>query len=215
MIFVIDDDAVKASAVKTDGDEFIAQVDGCFVAEVFEGEGIIVFDLAGVFGEKEFIGVVAGREELDAFQVESEAVDGFEACGGMDNGVVLVFEPEGELAVEGLKAGEIELTGKELLTEAAEETFDFALGGAVADGGMAQDDAQSRADEGDFLGGVNGTVVDVELFGDAAFIEGVLSAVMRVSVFSSVKNWPCATTREASSIKAMSLVGLGLLWSLT
>ncbi len=37
---------------------------------------------------------------------------------------------------------------------------------------MAQDAADASADEGDFLGAVDGAVIDEELLGEAAFVEG-------------------------------------------
>ena len=78
----------------------------------------------------------------------------------------------GELAVEGFERGEVELSDEELVADAAEEAFDFSLGGGVADGGVAQDAADAGADEGDLLGAVDGAVVDEQLLGDAAFVEG-------------------------------------------
>ena len=113
-----------------------------------------------------------GRQEADAGQVDAEAVDGLHADGVVRHGVVVVFDPVGELAVEGFERGEVELSDEELVADAAEEAFDFALGGGVADGGVAQDAADAGADEGDFLGAVDGAVVDEELLGDAAFVEG-------------------------------------------
>jgi len=53
------------------------------------------------------------------------------------HGVVVVLDPVGELAVEGFERGEVELFDEELVADAAEEAFDFPLGGGVADGGMA------------------------------------------------------------------------------
>ena len=126
------------------------------------------------------------------------------SCGG----VVVVFDPVGELAVEGFERGEVELLDEELVADAAEEAFDFALGGGVADGGMAQDAADAGADEGDFLGAVDRAVVDEQLLGDAAFVEGGADGLTRVSTFSSKKNSPWQRTRLASSMKAMSLACL-------
>ena len=88
------------------------------------------------------------------------------------HGVVVVFDPVGELAVEGFEGGEVELLDEELVADAAEEAFDFSLGGGVADGGVAEDAADAGADEGDLLGAVDGAVVDEQLLGDAAFVEG-------------------------------------------
>ena len=90
----------------------------------------------------------------------------------MGDGIVVVFDPVGELAVEGFEGGEVEFLDEELIADAAEKAFDLALGGGVADGGMAEDAADAGADEGDFLGAVDGAVVDEKLFGDAAFVEG-------------------------------------------
>src|SRR5262249_22647755 len=50
--------------------------------------------------------------------------------------------------------------------------FDFSLGGGVANGGMAQNAADAGADQSDLLATVDGAIVDQELLGDAAFVEG-------------------------------------------
>jgi hypothetical protein len=52
-------------------------------------------------------------------------------------GVVVAFDPVGELAVEGFEGGEVELVDEELIADAAEEAFDLALGRGIADGGVA------------------------------------------------------------------------------
>ena len=113
-----------------------------------------------------------GRQEADACQVDAEAVDGLHADGVVRGGVVVVFDPVGELAVEGFEGGEVELADEELIAAAAEESFDFALGGGIADGGVAQDAADAGADQGDLLAAVDRAVIDQQLFGDAAFVEG-------------------------------------------
>lgn len=61
---------------------------------------------------------------------------------------------------------------EELIPDAFEEAFDFPFGGSVADGGMPQDAANAGTDECDFLGTIDGTIIDEKLFGDAAFVEG-------------------------------------------
>ena len=78
----------------------------------------------------------------------------------------------GELAVEGFERGEVELLDEELIADSAKEAFDLSLGRGVADGRVAQQAADAGADEGDFLGAVDGAVVDEQLLGDAAFVEG-------------------------------------------
>ena len=85
----------------------------------------------------------------------------------------------GELAVEGFEGGEVELLDEELVADAAEEAFDLALGGGIADGGVAEDAADAGADEGDLLGAVDRAVIDEELFGDAAFVEGGADGLAR------------------------------------
>jgi hypothetical protein len=45
----------------------------------------------------------------------------------MRDGVIVVFAPVGELAVEGFEAREVELFDEELVADAAEEAFDLAL----------------------------------------------------------------------------------------
>ena len=87
-------------------------------------------------------------------------------------GVVVVLDPVGELAVEGFERGEVRVAGQELIADSAEKSFDFSLGRGIANGGVTQEAADAGADEGDFLGAVDGAVVDEELLGDAAFVEG-------------------------------------------
>ena len=171
---MVDDDGggIEAAAVEAELDLFVAEVDGGFVASAGEAEGVVFFDLPLGLGEEEFVVVFGGRQEAEACEVDAEAVDRLHADGVVRHGVVVVFDPVGELAVEGFERGEVEVLDEELIADAAEKAFDFALGGGVADGGMAQDAADAGADEGDFLGAVDGAVVDEELLGDAAFVEG-------------------------------------------
>ena len=116
----------------------------------------------------------------------------------MGQGVVVVFDPVGELAVEGFEGGEVEVLDEELIADAAEEAFDLALGGGVADGGVAQDAADAGADEGDFLGAVDGAVVDEQLLGDAAFVEGGADGLdERIDVFLEEE---LAVTEDAAGI---------------
>jgi hypothetical protein len=68
--------------------------------------------------------------------------------------------------------GEVEGLHKELIADAAEEAFDFSFGGGIADGGVTQYASDAGADECDFLGAVDGSVVDEELLRHAAFVEG-------------------------------------------
>ncbi len=165
-------------------DFFARQIDGGFVASGGEAEGIVFFDLPGGLGVEEFVVVFGGTEEADPSQVDAEAVDGLHADGVVRRGVVVVFHPLGELAIEGLERGEVELANEELIAHPAEEAFDFSLGGGVADRGVSQDAADAGADEGDLLRAVDRAVVDEELFGDAAFVEGGADGLdERVDIF--------------------------------
>ena len=186
LAFVVDDDGggVLAAAVVAELDFLVAQVDGGFIASAGEAEGVVFFDLPGGLGVEEFVVVFGRRQEADAGQVDAEAVDGLHAEGVVRQGVVVVFDPVGELAVEGFQRGEVELADEELVADAAEKSFDLPLGGGVADGGVAQEAADAGADEGDFLGAVDGAVVDEQLLGDAAFVEGGADGLdERVDVF--------------------------------
>ena len=174
MALVVDDNGggVRAVPIVAKLDFLVAQIDGSFVAPGGETEGVVFFDLPGGLGVKEFVVVFGGRQEADARQVDAEAVDGFHADGVVFGGVVVVFDPVGELAVEGFERREIELANEELIADPAKEAFDFSLGGSIANGGMPEDAADAGANEGDLLRAVDGAVVDEQLLGDAAFVEG-------------------------------------------
>ena len=99
---MIDNDGggVVAMAVVAELDFLVAQIDGGFVATAQEAEGVVFFDFSRGFGEEEFVVVFRRREEADAREVDAKAVDGFHAEGVVFAGVVIVFNPVGELAVE-------------------------------------------------------------------------------------------------------------------
>src|SRR5262249_8276996 len=59
-----------------------------------------------------------------------------------------------------------------LIAGAAEKTLDLSLGRGIAHSRVAQNTADTGADEGDLLTAVDRAVVDEELLGDAAFVEG-------------------------------------------
>ena len=139
LAFVIDDDGggFQAAAVEAELDFLVAEVDGSFVASAGEAEGVVFFDFTFRFGVEEFVVVFGGRQEAESSEVDAEAVDGLHAEGVVRRGVVVVFDPVSELLVEGLEGREIELLDEELVADAAEKAFDFALGGRVSHGGMA------------------------------------------------------------------------------
>ena len=127
--------------------------------------------------------------------------------------VVVVLDPSGEFFVEYSDVGEVERARQKALSDGAEEALDLALGGAIADGCMAEQGASTRADLGDLFGRVDRAVVDVERFGNATFIEGAAQGEdERVGVLgqdalslvrlSAKSAWQ--QTRLASSMKAMS-----------
>src|SRR5262249_20850271 len=121
---------------------------------------------------EQLVVVLGGCQEADARQVQAEAINGLHADGVVGGGVVVLFDPVTELAVEGFEAGQIEGADQELIADAAEEAVGLALGGGVADGGVPKDAADAGADEDDFLRAVDGAVVDQQLLGDAAFVQG-------------------------------------------
>jgi hypothetical protein len=68
-------------------------------------------------------------------QTIGDEIDGFShAYGGVFGGIVVVFDPEGELPVEGIEGGEVELADKELVPDGTEETLNLSSGCAVANG---------------------------------------------------------------------------------
>ena len=89
----------------------------------------------------------------------------------MFDGVVLVLGPSGELPVEDVKRREVELFGEKLIADAPKEPLDFSFGGGIADGGVAENAADASADEGEFLAGVDGSIIDVKLLRDAALVK--------------------------------------------
>ena len=171
---MIDDDGggVEAASVEAELDLLVAEVDGGFVASAGEAEGVVFFDLPVGLGVEEFVVVFGRRQEAEARQVDAEAVDRLHADGVVRQGVVVVFDPVSELAVEGFEGGEVEVFDEELVADTAEESLDFALGSGVADGRVAENAADAGADERDLLTAVDGAVVDQQLLGDAAFVEG-------------------------------------------
>jgi hypothetical protein len=171
VVFVINDHRIFFRFVKTDDDVFVPQIGTDFVTEIVKRERIVLFDFSGLFREKEFVIDLVRRQESYAFEVESEAVDGFHADGGVLGCVVVVFDPLGELPVKGVQGGQVELSDKKFIAYGTEEPFDLSFGCAVAYGCVAQNAADACANEGDFLAGVDGAVVDVELVRDAAFVE--------------------------------------------
>src|SRR5271155_5506865 len=99
----------------------VAQIDGGFVATAQEAEGVVLFDLPGGLGVEEFVVVFRRRQEADAGQVDAEAVDGLHADGIVWQGIVIAFDPVGELAVEGIERGKVELADEELIADTAKE----------------------------------------------------------------------------------------------
>ena len=171
-LVINDDPRGGVFALEADLDGAVGQVARGFEAEGFEGEGVVGADVAFFLDEEQFVVGLVGRQEADAAAVEGEAVDRLHAEDGVELGVVVFLDPVRELAVEGFEAGEVELAAKELIADGAEKALDFSLGGGVADRRVGEEAADAGADVGDFLGGVDGAVVDVQRVRDAAFVEG-------------------------------------------
>jgi hypothetical protein len=97
------------------------------------------------------------------------------------SGVVLVFDPASEVSVERVDVTEVECAVQEGGADGAKEALDLAFGGAIADGGVAEQTADAAADLGDFLGRVDAAVVCVlrsysRLFGESPNQPPVLPA---------------------------------------
>ena len=99
----------------------------------------------------------------------------------MGAAVVIVFSPEQELLIQGSQAGQVEFSGQKLCTYGAEKAFDLSFGRSVAYGCVAEQCANAGADIADLKRGVVGAVVDVELLGDAAFVDGRLKGGDQIS----------------------------------
>ena len=67
----------EVEVVKADGDFGASKVDRGFVADVLELEGVVFFDATRFFPVEEFFVINAGLEVADAFEIHTEAVDGF------------------------------------------------------------------------------------------------------------------------------------------
>jgi hypothetical protein len=121
LALVVDDDGggVLAVSVVAELDLPVAEVNGGFIASAGEAESVVFFDLSGGLGVEEFVVVFGRCQEADAGKVDAEAVDGFHAEGVVRNGVVVVFDPVAELAVEGFERGEVELAEEELVTDSS------------------------------------------------------------------------------------------------
>lgn len=96
-----------------------------------------------------------------------------------------------------------EIANEELIPHGAEETLNFAFGGIISNGCVNEDGAESGTDESEFLGYIVGAVIDIDRFGEAAFVKSSLEAVDEVGgVVRGVKG-SVGMTREASSMKQM------------
>ncbi len=86
--------------------------------------------------------------------------------------IVFTFDPLRELVIEFLERGKVKFSDEKLVTNSTEKSLDLPLRRRVSDSRMSQDAANTGTDESDFLGAIDRAVVDEELFGDAAFVEG-------------------------------------------
>ena len=175
LALVVNDDGwqnIVAEPVMPKLDLLAAKIGRRFVAMAVEAEGVVFLDGPFGLGIKEFVMMFRWREEADAWQVDAKAVDRPHADGVVRHGVVLSFDPVGELAVERIERREVEAEDKELIADTAEEAFDLPLGRGIADRGVAEEASDPGRDEGDFAGAVDRTVVDQQLLRHAAFVKG-------------------------------------------
>ena len=116
-------------------------------------------------------------EEFDPVAIQSKTVQRGHFQDGMFLGVILFLGPLGELAVERFQRSQIQGAGQKLLAHTAKKALDFSLGGSIPDGRVMQEAANPGANLDDFLGTINGAVIDIERLGDASFIEGSLQGL--------------------------------------
>src|SRR5260370_31680842 len=89
----------------------------------------------------------------------------------MKGGIVVVLGRMREVAIEGVEARKVQLPAKELLTDPAKKSLHFSLRRSISYRGMGQEAADAGADLDDFLGGVNGSVIDVQTRRNTALVE--------------------------------------------
>ena len=89
----------------------IRQMARSFPAERFEGKSVVGADMAFFLDKEEFVVGRIGRQKANAFEIESDAVNRFNAERTVRAAVVVVFEPLDELAVERVEGGKVELPG--------------------------------------------------------------------------------------------------------
>jgi len=142
-------------------DGAIGQVAWSLEANGLEGEGVVGADVALFLDEEQLVVGFIGRKKTHAVAVQGEAVQWAHAENGVDLRVVLFLDPMRELTVECFEGGKIQLKGEELVASRAKKSFDFSFGGAVPYGRVGEQAADAGADLDDFLGGVDGSVIDV------------------------------------------------------
>ncbi len=91
--------------------------------------------------------------------------------------VVLVLDPDGEGAIEGVEARKVELPIEEALSNGAEEPLNFSLGGAVAGGSVTQDGADALTDLGHLKRRVVAAIVDIQTLAKATLVKGGLEGL--------------------------------------
>ena len=86
--------------------------------------------------------------------------------------VVFLLDPGNELTVENFQVGKIELPDEKTFPDGSEKSLNFSFCRSVSHRCVAEDAADSGADEGDFLGGIDGAIVHIQTFGHASLVEG-------------------------------------------
>ena len=147
------------------------QVDRSLVAFAAKAERVVLFDVTLGFSVEQFVGIFTGREKANPRKIDSETVDRFHAQDRVNRGVVVLFDPVGELFVEFIERRKIELSHEKLIADTPEEAFDLSFRRSVSHGRMTQDATDSGAYQRDFLATVNRSIVHQQLLGKAAFVE--------------------------------------------
>lgn len=183
----VDDEAVAPLAVITHLHRLATQVDRAFVALRIDREDIGLADLAFLFDIKHLgrKGVVG--QEGDAVAVQVETVDGRHLDAAVELRVVFLLHPLVSQAVKFFQRSEVGMQSQEAVAKTPEETFDLALGGAVADGRVRQVDVEPQAGLGDFAGAVVAAVIEVEALRLAALVQGRTEGLHHILRIVAVK----------------------------
>ena len=141
----IHDEAVPPHAVVTHLNRFFSQIDWAFMALPVDREHIGLADTARFFDEEHFgrIGIVS--QEFHPVAIQIEAINRRHLDAAVELRVVLIFDPLVRQPVEFIERRKRRMQGQKPVSKSAEEAFNLALGGTVANRRMRQMDIEPHA----------------------------------------------------------------------